>query len=61
MHFAPSLDCRTHYVEKKTCKFEVQAARIDDFAGATGAGLGKTGFIFDSLKSSLSTFRCSCL
>lgn len=48
------------YVEKKTCAFAVQAARIADFPGAIGAGLGKIGFIFESLRSSSRIFRCSC-
>jgi hypothetical protein len=47
------------YVEKKTCEFAVQAARIANFLSAIGAGLAEIGFIFESFMSSFSTLRCS--
>jgi hypothetical protein len=47
------------YVEKKTCEFAVQAAKIANFPSAIGAGLAEMGFIFESFTSSFSTLRCS--
>jgi hypothetical protein len=48
------------YVEKNTCEFAVPAARIAGFPRTMGAGFAEIGFIFESLTSSSSTFRCSC-
>jgi hypothetical protein len=60
MHFGRALAAEAGYVEKKTCKFEVQAARIAASPGVIGTGLAKIGFIFERRKSNLSIFRCSC-
>jgi hypothetical protein len=48
------------YVEKKTCEFAVQAARIADIPWTIGAGLAEIGFTLESFTSSSSTLRCSC-
>ena len=47
-------------VEKKTCEFAVQAARIAGIPWTIGAGFAETGFTFESFTSSSSTLRCSC-
>jgi len=48
------------YVEKKTCEFVVQAARIGGFPSTIGTGFAEIGFIFESFRSSSSSLRCSC-
>ena len=48
------------YVEKKTCGFAVEASRIAVFPNTIGAGFAEIGCIFESLRSSASTLRCSC-
>ncbi len=53
-------DPTIRYVEKKTCEFAVQAARIADIPWTIGAGFAEIGFTFESLTSSSSTLRCSC-
>jgi hypothetical protein len=50
----------SRYVEKKTCGFAVQAARVADSPSTMGADFVQTGFIFESFTSSFSTLRCSC-
>jgi hypothetical protein len=51
---------RLRHVEKKTCEFAVQPARIAGFPGTIVVGFAEIGFIFESFMSSSSTLRCSC-
>ena len=52
-HFG-STSSRSSYVEKKTCEFAVQPARIADIPWAIGAGLAEIGFTLESFTSSCS-------
>jgi hypothetical protein len=56
----PQTKLSIRHVEKKTCEFAVQAARIAGFPGTIVVGFAEIGFIFESFMSSSSTLRCSC-
>lgn len=51
---------RSSYVEKKTCEWAVQPARIAGIPWTIGAGLAEIGFTLESFTSSRSILRCSC-